>query len=261
MVVLGAKIFVSEHIRQPKRFLEHNQGWEVAMTFRNRKEAGRALAERLQTYAGRNDVQILALPRGGVPVAFEIAEALGAPMDVFIVQKLGLPDHEELAMGAIASGGVRVLNEEVIEYLQIPDQVIEEVTALKQKELARRERLYRGNRHTPNVRGRIVILVDDGLATGSTMRAAVLALRQHQPARIIVAVPVAPLSACEEFIHEADDCVCILRPMMLDGVGRWYSDFTQTTDREVQTLLQQTSARNQANIGDGAPVLFEALMK
>jgi putative phosphoribosyl transferase len=230
------------------------------MTFRNRKEAGRALAEKLQVYADRSDVLILALPRGGVPVAFEIAQALGAPMDVFIVRKLGLPGHEELAMGAIASGGVRVLNEDVVNYLQIPNRVIDEVTVLEQKELERREQLYRGNRPTPELRGRTVILVDDGLATGSTMRAAVPALRQRQPARIIVAVPVAPLSTCGEFFKVADDCVCILQPRMLDGVGRWYSDFTQTTDREVQTLLGRASSMNQPGIDNGVSIQLEALM-
>jgi putative phosphoribosyl transferase len=229
------------------------------MRFRNRMEAGRALAEKLQTYADRGDVLILALPRGGVPVAFEVAEALGAPLDVFIVRKLGLPGHEELAMGAIASGGVRVLNDDVVNYLKIPNSVIDEVTAMEQEELERRERLYRGDRPTQDVGGRTVILVDDGLATGSTMRAAVLALRQRQPARIIVAVPVAPLSTCGEFFKEADDCVCILQPRMLDGVGRWYTDFTQTTDREVQTLLKRASSMNQARIDDGASPPLEAL--
>ena len=209
------------------------------MTFQNRREAGRALANRLQEYAGRSDVLILALPRGGMPVAFEVATALRVPLDVFIVRKLGVPGHEELAMGAVASGGVRVLNDDVVEYLQIPNSVIGAVAAMEEEEVERRERLYRDGRPAPDMRGRTVILVDDGVATGSTMRAAVLALRQRGPARIIVAVPVSPPSTCREFFREADDCVCVLRPAMLDGVGRWYADFTQTTDREVQALLKR----------------------
>lgn len=217
------------------------------MTFRNRREAGQALAEKLQDYTGRKDVLVLALPRGGVPVAFEVATALHAPLDVFIVRKLGVPGHEELAMGAIASGGIRVLNEDVVNYLHIPDSVIATVAAREQGELERREQLYREDRPAPDVRGRTVILVDDGLATGSTMRAAVLALRQRRPARIIVAVPVASLSTCREFFDEADDCVCVLQPALLDGVGRWYADFTQTTDQQVQALLHRASSINRVS--------------
>jgi predicted phosphoribosyltransferase len=220
------------------------------MKFLNRKEAGRALAKKLMVYAHRNDVLILALPRGGVPVAFEVASALQAPLDVFIVRKLGVPGHEELAMGAIASGGVRVLNHEIRNYLRIREAEIEAIGAREQKELERRERLYRDDRPAPDIRGRTVILVDDGLATGATMYAAVLALRLRQPARIIVAVPVATLSTCKEFLQEADDCVCVIQPTMLDGVGRWYADFTQTTDQEVQILLRQASSINQPSPGE-----------
>lgn len=224
------------------------------MRFRNRREAGRALAEKLQAYTGRNDVLILALPRGGVPVAYEVATALRVPLDVFLVRKLGLPEEEELAMGAIASGGVRVLNDEVVKYLRIPDSVIDAVAAREQRELERRERLYRDDLPAPDVRGRTVILIDDGLATGSTMRAAVLALRQRQPARIIVAVPVAPPFTCGEFRQEADECICVLQPTMFDGVGRWYADFTQTTDSEVQALLKQAAMANRGDLCEAQAV-------
>ena len=223
------------------------------MTFRNRIEAGRALADKLRAYANRQDVLVLALPRGGVPVAFEVATALGAPLDVFIVRKLGVPGHEELAMGAIASGGVRILNDDVVEYLRIPDGMIDVVSAREKDELSRREQLYREGRAAPDVGGRTVILVDDGLATGATMRAAVLALRRQHPVRIIVAVPVAAPSVCAEFSREADDCVCVLQPAMLDGVGRWYADFIQTTDGEVQDLLKQASSSDPASAPRSSP--------
>jgi predicted phosphoribosyltransferase len=185
-------------------------------------------------------VLVLALPRGGVPVAFEVAEALDAPLDVFLVRKLGTPGHSELAMGAIASGGVRVLNPMVVEYLAIPDRVIDRVTADEQKELERRERAYRDDRPPIAALGRAIILVDDGLATGATMRAAVAALKQQHPARIVVAVPVAPVSTCEELGQEVDEVVCPLSPQQFDGVGRWYEDFSQTTDDEVRALLEQS---------------------
>jgi putative phosphoribosyl transferase len=207
---------------------------------KNRAEAGRALASRLTGYAHRPDVIVLALPRGGVPVAFQVAEALDAPLDVFLVRKLGTPGQEELAMGAIASGGVRVLNPWVVDYLGIPDHVIERITAEEQKELARRERAYRDDRPPIEVRDRTIILVDDGLATGSTMQAAVAALKQRHPGRIVVAVPVAPAAACRELGEEVDEVVCALSPAQFDGVGRWYEDFSQTSDDEVRALLERS---------------------
>ena len=207
------------------------------MLFRDRTDAGRRLAARMSKYAGRSDVLVLALPRGGVPVAFEVARALRAPLDVFLVRKLGVPGQEELAMGAIASGGVRVVNEAVVQHLDIAPEMIDAVTAREQGELERRERAYRDDRPAPDVRGRTVILVDDGLATGSTMRAAALALRQQGPARVVVAVPVASREACEEFRGEVDDIVCAATPEPFMGVGRWYEDFSQTTDEEVRELL------------------------
>src|SRR5207237_1340609 len=182
------------------------------MKFKDRTEAGRMLAERLAAYEDRSDVIVLALPRGGVPVAFEVAQALSAPLDVFLVRKLGVPGHEELAMGAIASEGVRVLNEDVVQMLRIPDEVIDAVAAKEQQELERRERLYRDHRPALEVRGRTVILIDDGLATGSTMRAAAAALRNRQPARLVVAVPVAASSTCDEFKAEVDEVICAVTP-------------------------------------------------
>ncbi len=211
------------------------------MRFRNRTEAGRILAAKLTAYANRSDVVVLALPRGGVPVAFEVARALNAPLDIFLVRKLGVPGHEELAMGAIATGGVRVLNDEVVQGLRIPDTVIDAVTAAQQQELEQRERLYRSDRPGLDIRNRTVILVDDGLATGSTMRAAVAALRQQQLAGIVVAVPTAPPSTCNEFRVEVDEIVCAITPEPFYGVGNWYEDFTQTPDEEVRSLLQQVA--------------------
>jgi predicted phosphoribosyltransferase len=208
-----------------------------APVFRDRREAGRLLAAKLAAYANRPEVLVLALPRGGVPVGFEVARALKAPLDVFIVRKLGVPGHEELAMGAVATGGVRVLNDEIVSALRIPEYVIDKVTAKEQQELARRERLYRGNRPAPDVRGRVVILVDDGLATGATMLAAIKALRQQQPARIVVAVPTAAPETCEELKAEVDDVICAVTPRPFHGVGLWYEDFSQTTDEEVRNLL------------------------
>jgi putative phosphoribosyl transferase len=205
--------------------------------FRNRTEAGRVLAQELMAYANRDDVIVLALPRGGVPVAFEVAHALHAPLDVFVVRKLGVPGHEELAMGAIASGGVLVIEPSVVEDLSIPMEVVLDVAAREEQERLRREREYRGDRPAPDVRGRTVILVDDGLATGSTMRAAVAALRKLQPAKIVVAVPVAVRSTCEELAEEVDEIVCARTPEPFYGVGEWYADFSQTTDEEVRELL------------------------
>ncbi len=209
------------------------------LPFRDRREAGRLLAATLDAYANRPDVLVLALPRGGVPVAYEVARARGVPLDVFLVRKLGVPGHEELAMGAIASGGVRVINDELVRALRIPDEVIDAVTAQEQQELARRERLYRGDHPPPDVRGRTVILVDDGLATGATMYAAVEALRQQQPARIVVAVPIAAPETCAELSGEVDDIVCAVTPQPFYAVGLWYEDFSPTTDDEVRDLLAQ----------------------
>jgi len=209
------------------------------MLFADRRDAGRVLTGLLTKYANRDDVLVLALPRGGVPVAFEVAHALRAPLDVFIVRKLGVPGHDELAMGAIATGGVRVLNEDVVGALGLSTKVIDAVAAREEKELERRERIYRGARTPPDVRERTVILVDDGLATGSTMRAAVAALRKQRPARIVVAVPVAAAETCEEFKTEVDETVCAATPRMFNGVGRWYEDFSQTSDDEVHELLAQ----------------------
>jgi predicted phosphoribosyltransferase len=209
--------------------------------FRDRAEAGRLLAARLRPYADRPDVLVLALPRGGVPVAWEVARALHAPLDVFLVRKLGVPGHEELAMGALATGGVRVLNEEVVNVLRIPEEEIDAVAADEQRELERREQAYRDGRPPPDVRGRVVILIDDGLATGSTMRAAVAALRQQRPARIVVAVPVGAAETCAELQREADEVVCARTPEPFYAVGLWYDDFRQTTDAEVADLLRRAA--------------------
>jgi len=211
------------------------------MLFRDRTEAGQILAEKLAAYAHCPDVLVLALPRGGVPVGYEVAQALHAPLDVFLVRKLGLPGQEELAMGAIASGGIRVLNEEVIDKLNIPEEVIDAVAAEEQQELIRRERSYRDGRPPPDVRGRTVILVDDGLATGSTMRAAVAALRQQGPACIVVAVPVGAAETCAELQRQADKVVCVHTPEPFYAVGAWYEDFSQTTDEEVRDLLTRAA--------------------
>jgi erythromycin esterase-like protein/predicted phosphoribosyltransferase len=210
-----------------------------ARRFRDRAEAGRLLAERLRDYAGRDDVVVLALPRGGVPVAFEVARALDAPLDVYVVRKLGVPGHEELALGAIASGGTRVLNKQAVESLGIPAEWIEAIDAKERRELERRERAYRGDRPPPDVAGRTVILIDDGLATGSTMLAAIWAIRDDEPARIVVAVPVADPDVCGALRGEADEVICLSTPRPLHAVGVWYEDFTQTTDDEVRELLSR----------------------
>jgi predicted phosphoribosyltransferase len=199
------------------------------------------LATKLTAYAHHPQVQVLALPRGGVPVAFEVAQALHVPLDVFLVRKLGVPGYEELALGAVATGGVRVLNDEVIRALAISPEVIETVTAAEQQELARRERVYRGERPPLEVRGRILILVDDGLATGATMRAAVAALRQQQPARLIIAVPMAAAETCEALRAEVDEVICAVTPQAFYAVGQGYDDFSQTTDAEVRDLLQRAA--------------------
>jgi predicted phosphoribosyltransferase len=208
--------------------------------FRDRIEAGELLADSLQTYRDRDDVIVLALPRGGVPVAAEIARRLHVPFDVFVVRKLGVPGHEELAMGAIASGGVRLVNDEVVVPLGIPPNVIDSVARSEQIELARREELYRGTREPIGLTGKTVILVDDGLATGSTMRAAVMAVRRQQPARIVVAVPVGARETCAGLAREADDVVCLRTPDPFVAVGLWYRDFTPTSDSEVRALLGNT---------------------
>ena len=205
--------------------------------YQDRSEGGRALAERLAAYANWPGVLVLALPRGGVPVAYEVARALRAPLDVFLVRKLGVPGHEELALGAVAADGVRVLNRQVVDALRIPDSVIETVTAQEMEELSRRERLYRGNRPAPEIQGRTVILVDDGLATGATMLAAVTAMRRHSAARVVVAVPIAALETCDQLRGEADEVVCAATPEPFHAVGLWYEDFSQTTDEEVRELL------------------------
>jgi len=209
--------------------------------FRNRAEGGRLLAEDLTGYAHRPDVLVLALPRGGVPVAFEVARALEAPLDVFLVRKLGVPGHEELAMGAIASGGVRLLNQDVVQSLRIPAEAIEAVAEAEWEELRRRERAYHEDRRAVDVRDRTVILVDDGLATGSTMRSAVKALRRMDPRQIVVAVPIAAPSTCAEFRSEVEEVVCARTPDPFYAVGLWYDDFSQTTDEEVRDLLARAN--------------------
>jgi len=213
------------------------------MRFRDRTEAGKLLAAKLGRYANRADVVVLALPRGGVPVAFEVARALNAPLDLFLVRKLGVPGQEELAMGAIASGGGRVLNEEVVAYLRISDDLINAVAAEEELELERRERAYRGERPMPLLEGRTVILIDDGVATGSTMRAAVAALRQKSPAQIVVAVPTAADSTASELRAEVDDFVAVIEPEEFFAVGQWYENFSQTTDAEVRDLLERAAQR------------------
>lgn len=215
----------------------------MALPFQDRAEAGRRLAEKLGRHAGRPDVIVLALPRGGVPVAYEVAMALNAPLDVYLVRKLGVPGHEELALGAIATGGVRVLVPEVIQEAGVPDHVVERVTQQEQRELERRERAFRGEKPPPAVGGKTVILVDDGLATGATMRAAIEALKQQRPAKIVVAVPTAAPQTCESMRLEVDEVVCAITPEPFYAVGLWYDDFAQTTDDEVRGLLERASWR------------------
>jgi predicted phosphoribosyltransferase len=214
---------------------------QPASVFRDRRDAGRALAARLDHYAGRDDVLVLALPRGGVPVAYEVAEALRVPLDVFVVRKLGVPGQEELAMGAVATGGVRVLVPSIVEAFDISAKTLDAITARELREIGRRERQYRDDRPAPNARGRITILIDDGLATGATMRAAAAALRQLEPKRIVVAVPVGAEDVCEAFGREVDEVVCLCTPEPFYGVGMWYEDFSQTTDEEVCELLGRSA--------------------
>jgi putative phosphoribosyl transferase len=209
--------------------------------FRDREDGGRHLARRLSDLAGRQDLLVLGIPRGGVPVAYEVARALQAPLDVIVVRKLGVPGAEELAMGAIASGGVRVLNERVLSEIAVPQQVIDLVAARELEELERRERVFRGGRPPYDPRGRTVLVVDDGLATGSTMRAAVTALRQRGPASIVAAVPVGATSTCRSLAHLVDRLECVIESATFFAVGEWYDEFRQTTDEEVRQLLDQVT--------------------
>ena len=230
----------------------------MPLPFDNRQDAGQQLASRLTQYRNQPDVLVLGLPRGGIPVAAEVAEALHAPLDALLVRKLGVPGHEELAMGAIASGGLRVLNFDTIRDLRIPSDVIDAVEGIERRELARRERLYRGSKAPPDVAGKTVILVDDGLATGSTMRAAALALREAHPAWIVGAVPVASQTVCEAMRDTVDEMVCAETPEPFYAVGLWYNDFGQTSDEEVRALLaraeQRVPAPPAANaVSPGAP--------
>jgi predicted phosphoribosyltransferase len=215
----------------------------MADRFLNRTDAGRRLAGALTRYIGRSDVLVLGLPRGGVPVAYEIALALDAPLDVFVVRKLGLPGHEEFGIGAIASGGVRVVDESVLRAYGVDAATLDRITQRERQELTRRERAYRDDRPFPAVNGRTVILVDDGLATGSTMRAAVAALRAEGPREIVIAVPVGAPETCAGMRHVADDVVCLERPDPFYAVGLWYEDFEQTEDAEVHDLLERAAAR------------------
>ena len=208
--------------------------------FIDRRDAGRALTKELKDYANQQDVIILALPRGGVPVAYEIASALSLPLDVFIVRKLGVPGHEELALGAVASGGTVVFNQALLSQLNIPQSAIEQVLQSEQQELARREIVYRGHKPFPSLTHKTIILVDDGIATGSTMRAAITALNQQKPARIIIAVPVAARSTYEEMRSLVDKIICPLQPIHFHAVGLWYEDFSQTSDDEVIEILNKT---------------------
>lgn len=205
----------------------------------NRTQAGELLATKLTAYAKRPDVLVLGLPRGGVPVAFEVAKILGVPLDIILVRKLGVPGQPELAMGAISTGDVLVLNDDVVNWLGISGAEIDAVAQREMQELERRDRLYRGNRPIPHVKNRTVILVDDGIATGSTLRAAIAALRQQQPQQIIVAVPIAPTSVCQQLRSEADDVVCAIEAEQLSAISLWYEEFAQTTDEEVRTLLAE----------------------
>ena len=219
------------------------------MIFANRTEAGQKLALRLKQYANRDDVIVLGAPRGGVPIAFKIATDLRAPLDVFMLRKLGVPGREEFAFGAIASGGVRILNRETVEGLGITRETIERVTAAEEQELERRERAYRGGRPPLNLIGRTVILVDDGIATGASMEAAIRALRQMNPVRIVIAVPVAPADTCGRIRSEVDDFVCLEMPKPFFGVGQFYDDFSQVSDEEVKDLLDNAARQREPQYG------------
>ncbi|MBX9253777.1 phosphoribosyltransferase [Desmonostoc muscorum CCALA 125] len=215
------------------------------MLFKDRRFAGQVLARELAAYGNRSDVVVLGLPRGGVPVAFEVAKALNAPLDVLVVRKLGVPDQEELAMGAIASGGVRILNQDIINLVNISDEVIARVAVQEERELGRREQVYRDNYPFPDLRGRTVILVDDGLATGATMWAAIVAVRKQQPAAIIIAVPVAARETYQQLEPEVDQIACVSTPSPFYSVGLWYENFPQTTDEEVRELLIEAAKNGQ----------------
>lgn len=216
------------------------EGSGTRSRFRNRREAGQYLAGQLSAYRGRDDVIVLALPRGGVPVAAEVAVALVAPLDIFLVRKVGLPGHEEFAMGAIASGGTVMINEDVTRTYRVSADAVRATVEREQRELERRERRYRGERPHPDLTGRVVILVDDGLATGSSMRAAVEAVKQHGPRELVVAVPVAPVETCDALAREVDRVVCAVTPEPFYAVGLWYEDFSQTSDDEVNAILGAT---------------------
>ena len=219
------------------------------MQFRDRHEAGQFLAYKLAHYRGTPNLLVLALPRGGVPVAFEVAKALDAPLDILLVRKLGLPGREELAMGAIAAGGVRVLDDELVERLGVSAETIERVVDHEQRELERQLAVYQRGRAPPSVEGRTIILVDDGLATGATMRAAVRALRQRRPRRLVVAVPVGALETCVDFSHEVDEVVCAIHPREFLAVGVWYRDFSPTSDVSVQALLEEAARSRRETMG------------
>lgn len=220
---------------------QSGKGLIIMKAFYNRSEAGKQLAAQLAIYNGRTDVLVLALPRGGVPVAFEIAQALHVPLDVVIVRKLGVPRYKELAMGAIATGGIQILNQNMIATLGISQKEINNVVAYEQQELELRERLYRGNRPAYDIYGRIVILADDGIATGATMQAAVTTIKQQQPARVIIAVPVATATTCQMFAAQGNEVVCVLKPEEFYAISLWYEHFSQTSDKEVHDLLTYAS--------------------
>jgi putative phosphoribosyl transferase len=233
---------------------------ELSMRFRNRTDAGQRLAARLTDYGGRSDVVVLALPRGGVPVASEVATSLEAALDVFLVRKLGVPGHPELAMGAIAEGGIEVLSDDLIRDLRIPHALVQQVAVRERLELERRDVLYRGERRPPVVRDRTVIVVDDGLATGSSMQAAVLALRQHAPARIVVAVPVGARETCDRLRRLADEVVCVATPEPFNAVGLWYEEFAQTSDDEVKRLIAASARRPTLAVSGESPASYRGAL-